>query len=215
MDNPFQSNVEVVVFSLDILGGASKKISTEEIAIKAYEIAPDRFSWINRKFSHFPDKLVAKTALEDAAKKKTGRFVVGSYARDESRDGWTLTPEGIKWLNSNRERINLTLTEPEERPSMRPLDMKRFLSRIKDSAAYKEFSKQGTLEEVTEYLFADLLQASPDAPRQIFHAKINRLLKVGELSKDEDIQKFLIACENKFFDEIGSSTEELYEQSKN
>lgn len=202
MTDPFSSNMEVVVYALALLGGVTKKVSTEDIAIKAFEIAPDRFSWILAKHSEYPDKLVAKTALEDAAKKRNGNYVIGRYARDTSKDGWTLTPDGITWINSNKKRIEVNIVKQENTPSLRPTDMKRFLSKVQSSAAYKQYIETGSIGEVSVYLILDLLQASPDAPKDIFKAKINRLKKIGQLSKDKEIIKFLTACENKLFHEI-------------
>jgi len=39
------SNVDIALYSLYKLGGATKKIHTELIACEAYQLAPERFSW--------------------------------------------------------------------------------------------------------------------------------------------------------------------------
>ncbi len=207
MSSVVQSNVEVVVYALEILGGASKKIASEDVAVLAHKLAPDRFSWIKKEYSDLADKYVVKTALEDAAKVKTGNLVSGNYARDESKDGWTLTPEGIRWLEENRDRVADGLSSSDKKPSLRPVEVKRLITRIKSSAAYKTYSKQGTIEAVNPYLFADLLQASPDAPSQILLTKMNRLLGLGEMIRDDEVLRFLKACKDEFSEILGISRE--------
>lgn len=104
MPRGVRSNLEIVVYGLGKLGGALRKVPTEDIAHEAFQLAPDRFSWVLERYGRFPDKLVTKTALEDAAKAKYGALVRGSYARETAKDGWFLTPEGTRWLSQNEER---------------------------------------------------------------------------------------------------------------
>ena len=206
----FQSNVEAIVYVLYVLGGSSKKVATEDIAKKAHEEAPNRFSWISNQYSDFPDKLVVKTALEDASKNKYGGYVLGNYARDISKDGWTLTPEGIEWINENREQIENALESKIPSSSKSPIESKRFISRIKNSEAYKTYIIEKDKTNLTIYLIADLLQASPDAPKNIFELKINRLLKDAQEVKDEEIFKFLTLCDARL-EEIEKIRQEDYD----
>ena len=69
-DNP--ANWEIAVYTVYILGGVSKRIHTEEIAMKCYELAPESFSWI--KYPKNADKEVARIALTDARKEKYGKI---------------------------------------------------------------------------------------------------------------------------------------------
>jgi hypothetical protein len=106
MSGGIRSNLDVVVYAVGLLGGAHNLVATEAIAYQAFQLAPDRFSWVSKEFRRFPDKLVTKTALEDAAKRQYGALVQGKYKRDAARgDGWGLTTEGIRWLRENQERI--------------------------------------------------------------------------------------------------------------
>ena len=45
---------EMVVYVLGLLGGESRKIHTEDIAIKCHSLFPDSFSWT--KYPEIPDK---------------------------------------------------------------------------------------------------------------------------------------------------------------
>ena len=62
------TNVEVVVLALGRLGGTTKKVFSEEIAVEAHGLAAGRFSWRLEQYRErgWPDKYIVKTALEDA-----------------------------------------------------------------------------------------------------------------------------------------------------
>lgn len=88
-----KSSMEVVTFAVYLLGGASRSVDTEEIAIKAHEMAPSRFSW-----TRYPEQVnleLVRVFLSDAKKKNFG-WVVGS-----GKTGWGLTSKGLAWAKSN------------------------------------------------------------------------------------------------------------------
>jgi len=89
MDKPF-SNFEIMTFAVYLLGGDSHYVDTEDVAIKANELAPGRFTW--RKY---PDQINidnVKAFLFDARKPKNGAFLTGS-----GNEGWLLTENGLKF----------------------------------------------------------------------------------------------------------------------
>jgi hypothetical protein len=104
------ANHEIVVLALYLLGGESGNIDTEDIAVKANEIAPGRFSW--RKFPEQINIDAVRKRLWDAMKKEKGALLAGS-----EKDGWVLTEEGIRFGQKNskivigdapqKERLNL------------------------------------------------------------------------------------------------------------
>ncbi len=208
VDN-IQSNLEVVLYALAKLGGARRKIATEEIAVEASRLAPDRFSWVLQKYRQFPDKLVTKTTLEDAKKTKYGELVLGQYTRDPASDGWTLTAEGARWLGSNETRIAAALERGiTQTPKLRPIEVRRFRLRITRDPAYQLFAKTGSVQEVSWYVFADMLQVSPDAPVDIVRRKFDQLLTTAVLASDNEVIGFLQACEAHFARHLRSSKEE-------
>ena len=89
------SNYEIVTIVLLSLGGISKHIDREDIAVKANEIAPGRFNW--RKYPNRIDLDAVGSALRDAKKEKNGQLVVGNNTR-----GWMLSPNGLQWISSVR-----------------------------------------------------------------------------------------------------------------
>lgn len=94
------SNVEIVTFAVFALGGASKVVDTEDIAIESHAIAPSRFAW-----TKYPDQVnleLVRVFLSDAKKKSHG-WLAGT-----GKDGWSLTPKGLKWVKENEHRMRST-----------------------------------------------------------------------------------------------------------
>jgi phospholipase C len=84
------SNHEIVTLAVYLLGGDSQHIDTEDVAIKANEIAPGRFSW--RKY---PDQIsIANVSkrLWDAMNSEKGGYLIGS-----ERKGWLVTESGLRF----------------------------------------------------------------------------------------------------------------------
>src|SRR3990167_5646274 len=101
---PKISNWEIVVYVLHSLGGSLRFISTEDIAKKCFELAPDSFSWI--KYPEYPDKEVVRRALFHArdevalirGRAGKGKGQATRTNAEPALDGWSLTAEGAKWI---------------------------------------------------------------------------------------------------------------------
>jgi hypothetical protein len=102
------NNIEIVTLAVYLLGGDSKHIDTEDIAIKTNELAPGRFSW--RKY---PDQInieKVRTSLSDAKKPENGAYLLGLHSQ-----GWHLSANGLKFA---KKRIkDLENTELARSPS--------------------------------------------------------------------------------------------------
>jgi len=84
------SNIEVVTIAVYLLGGDSAYVDTEDVAIKANELAPGRFTW--RKY---PDQInieKVRISLSDAKKLNKGAYLFGFH-----REGWILTENGLEF----------------------------------------------------------------------------------------------------------------------
>lgn len=82
------ANHEVVTLAVYLLGGASQAVDTEDVALKANQIAPGRFTW--RKY---PDQInleIVRVYLSDAKKPQKGSLLMGSGS-----GGWFLTTNGL------------------------------------------------------------------------------------------------------------------------
>jgi hypothetical protein len=69
------SNHEIVTLAVYLLGGDSKRIDTEDVAVKANELAPERFAW--RKYPNQINIENVRTFLSDAKKLKNEAYLIG------------------------------------------------------------------------------------------------------------------------------------------
>lgn len=204
--NQSPSNIEIVIVVLAQLGGATRKVHTEHIAAKAYEFAPDRFSWSLPEFrsKDWPDKQAVRFALENEKRKENGRRVDGDTAHgDSARDGWRLSPVGAEWIAANQDRVLKSLTAKSSAIPRR--EAQRFCKRLKKEIVYQTFVSTGTVENVSRYDFTDLLLCSPDAHIDTIRLKFDRLLAVAHLVGDTEILSFLAACRHRFPELLGES----------
>ncbi len=84
------SQPEIVTLAVYLLGGDRGPVDTEDVAVKAHELAPSRFSW--RKYTDQINLELVRVSLSDAKKPKYGARVDGPGER-----GWTLTAAGLEW----------------------------------------------------------------------------------------------------------------------
>jgi hypothetical protein len=115
------SQRDAVVWAVYVLGGDQRRLDTEDIAVKAHELAPGRFGW--RKYPNQINLELVRVFLSDAKNPEHGALVSGS-----GRTGWSLTVEGLKWATSLQSRM----------PKMK-LDRDRSESRLAsvDASRYK------------------------------------------------------------------------------
>ena len=81
-------NLEVLKVALYLLGGDRAFVSTEDVAVKANELAPGRFTW--RKYKDQINLELVRVYLSDLKKTRNGVRVHGSGST-----GWMLTEAGL------------------------------------------------------------------------------------------------------------------------
>jgi hypothetical protein len=215
MPNKELSNIDVALFALLQLGGFEKRVHTEEIAYKAFQLDPARFSWRLREYRDkgFPDKEPVRIALMDAAKPKNGQLVDGRSGVETSgkdADGWILTPAGAKWIREREQVIRRMLRH--EHSKLPPMETSRFIKQIKRQPLYAKFKETGDLRQESQFAFTDMLNLSPDASRDIIAKKFLRLRSIAELASDSEVRDFLEACARTFsalFPATGAKNQEV------
>lgn len=196
MRNDELTNIDIVLYALFRLAGHKHKVHTEEIAFEAYTLAKDRFGWRLPKFRRldFPDKEPVRISPMDAAKEKYGSLVEGrsgTEATGKEVDGWAFTPAGARSMRDQVSRIESNLGA--DQPKLSKKDSDRFIRQMKSEALFKSFT-QNTLAKESRYSFTEMLNASPDAPKNIIVKKFKRLQSTAELVGDAEIINFLNAC---------------------
>lgn len=88
-------NTDVAVLAVLYSGGAIRLIHLEDVAVKAFELVPQRFRW-----EKYPEQInleLVRIALKNEMGSKENRV------RGGIREGYMLTPNGLLWfLNMNR-----------------------------------------------------------------------------------------------------------------
>lgn len=195
------SNAEIAAYAVYKLGGSEKKIHTEHIAIECYELARDRFGWKLPQFRKYPDKQRTREALKDAQYFKGGKLITGrggTAASGQETDGWMLTPFGARWVLKNQNRIELLL-KISNKLAIR-LDVQRIINWFEQENCYVKYIRDGSLDNVSEYEFKDMLLCRPDARPEVITREFSRIRTKAEIAQVPSILTFLKACEEKFKD---------------
>jgi len=197
------SNVEITVYALYRLRGHERKVHTEEVAYESYRLAKDRFGWKLAQFRArgFPDKDVVRVALTDAVKDKYGALIegrAGAESKGKVTDGWVLTPAGSTWIRTNLARLERALAT--SKPDISRAEVNRFRRQIAAQPLFQNFLKSGEVSRESPYTLTDMLNTSPDAPKELVQAKFSRLRSMAKLLGDLRIGGFLDACVTAFPD---------------
>ena len=95
------SNHEIVTLAVYMLGGRTRTVDTEDVAVKADELAPGRFAW-----KKYPDQInleVVRVYLSDAKKEAKGVYISGS-----GTEGWLLTQRGLAFAKKHARILGST-----------------------------------------------------------------------------------------------------------
>ena len=128
------ANHEVVVLATYLAGGRTSYTDTEDIAVKANEIAAGRFTW--RKYKEQINIETVRKRLWDATKPEKGGYLVGS-----ERDGWLLTQTGFKFCKKHLRLLKVGDGTTSTRRSQREQTwISRERARMLAEAAYQKFA---------------------------------------------------------------------------
>ena len=135
------ANHELVTLAVYRLGGETRPIDTEDIAMEANTIAPGRFTW--RKY---PDQInieLVRAFLSDAKKPKNGQYLTGSGNR-----GWMLTERGLDFSKKNKSKIQFAGKKGPKFSVQQKNWLKRERARIAQSDAYEKY-KEGATDKIS------------------------------------------------------------------
>lgn len=191
------SNTDIVLYALYLLGGGQKRIHTEDIALKCYQLVPSKFSWV--KYPQYPDLAPARFALEAAKKPKYGALVTGESERKRTAKsvvGWMLTSNGIQWIKVNRVRIEKYLGE--QIPLGDRLPAERKLRELLGSAAFKKFRESGEQADISHAEFAESLICTVNTRTEVLNDRLNQLDFIAEELGRGEVKSYVNFCRRKF-----------------
>jgi hypothetical protein len=123
---------EAATLALFAEGGERETVDTEDVAVRAADMAPGMFSW--QKYRDRIDKELVRVALSDA-RLKAG-YVIGSHSK-----GWMLTTKGLDFARANAGRTDAAAASERRRPDDRQWERER--ARLLMSDAFARFQNGG------------------------------------------------------------------------
>lgn len=162
------ANHEIVTLAVYLLGGDTQQVDTEDIAVKANELAPGRFTW--RKY---PDQINIDTVrkrLWDAA-----TLAKGEYLRGSEKKGWGLTSAGLKFATKNVGLIGLADLSKERLGLKEKQWLRNERVRMIASEAYRKI-QTGQVEAVTAQEAEEFFRIDAYVTSQARELKIMRTL---------------------------------------
>jgi hypothetical protein len=174
------ANHEIVTVVVHLLGGESTFVDTEDIAKKANTLAPGRFTW--RKYKDQINIENVRTFLKDASQEKHGGYLVGS-----GRNGWMLTPVGLRFAQEHRKDVvgadlsakRLTTAQKQEAKWH-----ERERARLLDSSAYAKMVG-GNRDTLTESDVDQFFRLDDYVRGEARQTKVRRIL--NHFGKDPDL----------------------------
>src|SRR3990172_8256117 len=157
MVRPTIDNTDVIPAALHDLGGAGTFIDVEDLFMRCYELAPERFGW--RKFD-LPNYKILSKALRDFEGKYPSLLI-------KTPDGLCrqLSAEGVAWLPRKMPAYRKhLLTQDRHPPHRRPAQ--RLLNELGSSHFVVQYSA-GSNPVLSKYEASDLLLCSPDSPPSV------------------------------------------------
>lgn len=184
------SDRDIVVYALFLLGGYQRRIHTEDIAIKCFEIARDRFSWT--KYPQYPDIQPVRFALE-----KSKPLIIGSSERKRTDVimGWRLTKDGLKWIEENKNKIEESIGN-KQIPTGRLTDSKR-VKTLLTSSAFKKYQECAGKCEMPHVDIIESLNCTVNTKPEVIFERIDQLSSISHVLKQQQAIEYLDYCQKR------------------
>lgn len=193
-------NRDLVVYALAALGGDSRRIHTEDLAVKCHELFPESFSWT--KYPRFPDKDIVRVALTDARKDKYGGLVEGRTGQKYGHsaktkgtptpDGWMLTREGVEWIKSRGTDVEVLVEGPELKTHRQRI-LKQ-LAKVRKHQLFLDYLEDSSGFVPSIGALADLVRCRVDADRPVWDGRFDGLERKAISADQQDVVDFVERC---------------------
>lgn len=175
------ANADVFLWALYELDGAGEFVEVEDVFLRAFNLAPERFSWRTRRL---PDlKKCAKSLQEAEARQPKLLVKNGPYLR-------MLSAEGQKWIEENFDRL-VDVLDPEK--AVQPPKRRRpsrLVTLATNSNLFKQWSESGQLP-AERWQIAQFLNCSPDSASTIWNRRFEELRSAARLADHQPLMRFL------------------------
>jgi hypothetical protein len=136
------ANHKLVVLAAYLAGAQKSSADTEDIAIKANELAPGRFSW--RKYKDQINIETVRKRLWDATKADNGAYLIGS-----EKAGWRLTKAGYDFARRKIKTLAPANLGKQRKSKTEGISQTREIKRMMHEDAFLKFAK-GLEQEITK-----------------------------------------------------------------
>lgn len=183
---PTLSNDKIVVLAAFLAGADQGLADTEDIAMRANDLAPGKFSW--RKYHDQINIEAVRKRLYDAAKESRGGLISGG-----EREGWLLTAAGLDFCNRHRSLLEGGLRFNPRLSAKEKTWQHRERTRMLAEVAFTKW-QAGEIDQISrqdaERFFAvdDYIKGAARAKRieraeQIFRADLELKNAIREIAK--------------------------------
>lgn len=176
VDNP-----DFIPLALYDLGGAGTFVDVEDVFVRCYELAPDRFGWRKRDYPNY--KTIYK-ALRDFEARHPRLLL-------KAPDGLSrqLTAEGIAWVEERLPLFSRYVKSPGQNPATRKRTQ-RLLNELAQDPVVRLFISTGMVELV-KYSVADALACAPDSPVSVWKERLESYRAAATSANRPDLVEFL------------------------
>jgi hypothetical protein len=176
MDNP-----DIIPLAVYELGGVGQFIDVEDIFIRCWEIAPERFGWRKHKLPNYKNLYHALQHFEAQNPEILLKTPDGL--------GRQLSAEGVKWVRDRAPLLRKFIERPVANPPTRR-PVQRQLNELAEHPLSRAFMN-GALGQLQKHEVADLLVCSPDSPPAVWRERLETYRSAATESKREDLVRIL------------------------
>jgi hypothetical protein len=181
------ANHEIVAIAVYLLGGRTKSVDTEDIAVKANDLAPGRFTW--RKYSSQINLEIVRVYLSDAKKQAKGGYLSGS-----GTNGWSLTEKGFAFA---KKKARLLASASLSREIIDPKEKRRRRgerARLLNSPAFQKCS-EGLADSVSPSEAAAFFRIDDYVTSEMRRQRVTRI--VNSFGKDPALGEAVLLLAHK------------------
>lgn len=174
------SNTDLCIWAMYLLSAHIRPVDVEEIYLKLFEVAPEKFSWRTR--SDLPNMRNGLTALGKLEKDLYPEFVI--KASPTSR---MLSELGLRWIATNKQKFEGLGNGHRVMPSRQNSDVQQ-IRRLQGSPAWSTWQKglRPDLEQL-----AEAFSCSPSSSRATWESRLNSAVFAAEVSGLEEAKNFI------------------------
>jgi hypothetical protein len=184
------ANWQIFLWSLYQVGGDKGMVDVELAFVKAYDLAPGRFSWRTQKIADI--KKLSK-ALRDAEAKAGSMLTKTSDGQKRQ-----LTIAGIEWINENRQMLEKLGKANFGAGQARSAKSTKWFMDIQNSMIFKTWEKDRTID-IQKWELAGLLECSPDSPIETWHTRLDQTAVAALHANRDDVVQFLEQIKERLF----------------